>query len=283
MPVTFFQAVFSHPLLQYSLAAAFLVSLAGGVMGSFVVIKRLAFITGGIAHSVLAGIGLSVWLQNAFHIHLITPLTGALLAGVFSALLLGKVHLDYREREDSIIAAIWSVGMALGVLFLSLTPGPKIELGNYLVGNILWIGSSEILLLLGLDLFILLAVALYYHKFLTLCFDEKQARLQGLNVKRLYFLLLILIAVTVVLFIQIVGAVLVITALIIPPTIANLFTRFFPLMILLAIGLCLFFSYLGIFMAFRLDWPAGATIALVTGIAYPMALALRSKKLRVRN
>lgn len=280
--MSFLQALMQHSILQYALLAAVFASIAGGVMGSFVVIKRLAFISGGISHSILGGIGFSVWLKATYSIAWLTPLWGALVAGLLSALLLGWIHLNYKEREDSVIAAIWSIGMALGILFLSITPGPKIELGNYLIGNILWVTSKELWLLLGLNVVILAVVAFTYNRLLTLCFDETQAKLQGQKVKTLYFVLLILIATTTVLLMQIVGAILVITMLVIPATIANLFTRFLPAMMGIAILINIAFSYFGILFAFHLSWPAGATIALLAGTTYVLALLYKSKKLRLR-
>ncbi|MCH9634260.1 MAG: Manganese transport system membrane protein MntB [Chlamydiae bacterium] len=280
--MSFLQALLQHSVLQYAMLAAIFASIAGGVVGSYVVIKRLSFISGGIAHSILGGIGFSVWLKSTFAISWISPLMGALIAGLLSALILGWIHLNYREREDSVIAAIWSIGMALGILFLSNTPGPKIELGNYLVGNILWVTSKELWLLLILNVLILAVVAFTYNRLLTLCFDETQAKLQGVSVKVLYFVLLGLIATTIVLLMQIVGAILVITMLVVPATIANLFTRFLPAMMFIAVLINIVFSYFGLFFAYHLSWPAGATIALLAGSAYVIALFIKSKRLKLR-
>ncbi len=280
--MSFLQALMQHSVLQYAMLAAIFASVAGGVVGSYVVIKRLAFISGGIAHSILGGIGFSVWLKNTYAIAWLSPLWGALLAGLLSALILGWIHLNYREREDSVIAAIWSVGIALGILFLANTPGPKIELGNYLIGNILWVTPKELWLLLALNVIILTVVAFAYNRLLTLCFDETQAKLQGIAVKGLYLVLLMLIATTIVLLIQVVGAILVITMLVVPATIANLFTRFLPAMMAIAVLINIAFSYFGIFFAYHLSWPAGATIALLAGAFYICALFLKSKKLKLR-
>jgi len=280
--MNFLEAFLSHSILQYALLATFFASIASGIVGSFVVIKRLAFISGGIAHSILGGIGLSVWLTSTFGITWFTPLVGALIAGWLSALILGWIHLNYREREDSVIAAIWSVGMATGILFMSISSGPKIELGNYLVGNILWVTSTELWLLGILNLVIILIIAFNYNKLITLCFDESQAKLQGINTKRLYMVLLLLIATTVVLMMQIVGAILVITMLVVPATMANLFSRFLPVMMALAILINIGFCYLGIFTAYTFSLPAGASIALIAGAAYVVTLLIKRKRLQER-
>lgn len=280
--MNFIEALLNHSILQYALLATLFASIANGVIGSFVVIRRLAFISGGIAHSILGGIGLSVWLKSVFGIMWLSPLCGALIAGWLSALALGWIHLNYREREDSVIASIWTIGMALGILFLATSPGPKIELGNYLIGNILWVSSTELWLLAILNVIILAIVIFKYNKLLTLCFDENQAKLQGINTKVLYMLLLLLIATTVVLMMQIVGAILVITMLIVPATMANLFTRSLPMMMLLAIVLNVVFCYAGIFTAYTFSLPTGATIALISGIVYVFTLMIKRKRLRSR-
>lgn len=270
--MTFLTALASNPILLASLFAALLASIASGVIGSYVVVKRIVFISGSIAHSVLSGIGLSLYLDRVHNIPLLTPLSGALIAAILSALIMGYIHLHYREREDSLIAAIWSVGMAVGVLFIAQTPGSNVELSNYLVGNILWVTPSDLKVLALLDLILILTVLKCHKKFLILCFDENQARLQNLNVNGLYLLLLTLIAITIVLLIQVVGVILVMTILTIPAAIANLFTfRLSHMMVIacfIAAALCLF----GNMAAFELDWPIGATIALLSGIAYVGAL-----------
>lgn len=280
--MSFIHAVLNHSILQYALIATLFASIANGVIGSFVVIRRLAFISGGIAHSILGGIGLSVWLKSVFGITWLSPLFGALVAGWISALALGWIHLNYREREDSVIASIWTIGMALGIVFLATSPGPKIELGNYLIGNILWVSSTELWLLAILNIIILAIVYFKYNKLLTLCFDENQAKLQGVNTKALYMLLLLLIATTVVLMMQIVGAILVITMLIVPATMANLFSRSLPRMMALAIGLNVLFCYTGISLAYTFSLPTGATIALISGMVYVVTLIMRRRRLQRR-
>jgi zinc transport system permease protein len=162
--------------------------------------------------------------------------------------------------------------MAVGILFISATPGSNVELSNYLVGNIMWVTPEDLKILAILDAFILLVVLKYHKKFLILCFDENQARLQGLNVNALYLLLLSLTAITIVLLIQVVGVILIMTILTIPAAIANLFTARLSLMMGLAILLSALFCFFGHWTAFHLDWPIGATIALISGLAYIVSL-----------
>ena len=272
-----FQALFNDSFIQMALLGGLLASIAGGTMGSFVVVKRIVFIAGGISHSILAGTSFCLWLQKAHHIAWIGPIHGAFAAAILSALLLGWIHLNYRQREDAIIAAIWSTGMAIGVIFLSLTPGNNAEMMNFLFGNILWVTKKDLLFLGVLNGIILLTISFNYRKFLSICFDEEQAYLRGIHVKRLYMLLLCVIALTIVLLVQVIGTILVIALLTIPATLSALFTRSLSTMIVLATVLSILFSVGGLIGSYFLNWPAGATIALVSAVAYLMALLGKKK------
>lgn len=241
-------------------------------MGSYVVVKRISFIAGSVSHSILAGLGLFLWLERVVGLVWASPLEGALIAGVISACLIGYIHMNYSQREDSVIAAVWSVGMALGILFIAATPGFNVELTNFLIGNILWVSPHDLKLLAVLDVVVVVSVILLHQKLLQICFDEDQARLQQLPVQKLYLFLLILVAISVVILMQVVGVVLVMTMLTLPPAIANLFTSRLSRMMILSVLLSALFSFLGTFLAFHLDWPVGATIALVAGASYVFSL-----------
>lgn len=272
MTVSFLEALRTNPLLLSAVIAGLASSVVSGIIGSYVVVKRIVFISGSISHSVLSGIGFSLWLERAKGIEWLSPLEGALIAGILSALIIGWIHLYYRQREDSVIAALWSIGMAVGILFISQTPGFNVELTNFLIGNILWVTPTDLYILFALDIFIILCVACLHKRFLAICFDEEQARLQGLNVKALYLLLLVLTAVTIVLLIQVVGIILVMTMLTIPAAIGNLFTSKLSAVMMLAILISAAFCFGGTALAYHVDWPGGATIALVAGVSYVGAL-----------
>ena len=274
---SFFEAIFSNNLLLYALLAGLVASIVGGIIGSYVVVKRIAFISGSISHSILAGLGFFLWLERVQQISFASPFQGALIAGVVSALLIGWIHLKYRQREDAVIAAVWAVGMAIGILFMSQTPGYNVELTNFLVGNLLWVSERDLAFLCILDVAVIITCYLLHHRLLAICFDEDQARLQGLAVNRLYLLLLSLIAITVVLLMQVVGIILVMTMLTLPATIANLYTNKLSTMMGLSIVFSMAFCFIGMFLSFHLDWPAGATIALVAGITYVMCLLINKK------
>ncbi|MBS0621590.1 MAG: metal ABC transporter permease [Verrucomicrobia bacterium] len=264
----FFEALGSLAFLQLALVAGALASVAGGVVGSYVVVKRIAFISGSISHAVLSGMGLCLWLSRTYDIPWLTPMLGAAVAAVISALLIGWIHLYYREREDSVIAAIWAVGMAVGIIFVSLTPGYNVELMSFLLGNILWVSHEDLITLSLLDGLVILLAFILHSRLVAICFDETQAKLQKVPVKALYLVLLVLVALTVVLLIEVVGIVLVLTMLTIPPTIAGLFSHRLSGMMVGAVLLGILFSLVGTLLSFYLDWPSGATIALVAGLAY---------------
>ena len=263
--------------LQMALWASLLASFASGVIGSFVVIKRISFIAGCVAHSVLGGMGLCLWLQRVHGLSWLDPIWGAFVSAIASALLLGWIHLNYRQREDAVIAAIWSTGMAIGMIFISITPGSNVELFNYLFGNILWIDGKDLIRLGVLNGLILGVVALYYRKFVALCFDEEQAKLQGVAVQRLYLLLLSLVAISIVLLMQIIGTILGIALLTIPATLASLFTHRLVMMMGIAALLSALFSCLGLAAADSFNWPPAAAITLVAAASYLLFLPVKKK------
>lgn len=166
--MSFYEALVSNPLFLSALIAGLLSSVVSGIIGSYVVVKRIVFISGSISHSVLGGIGFCLWLERAKGVEWISPLYGALVAAILSALIIGWIRLHYRQREDTVIAALWSVGMSVGVLFISQTPGFNVELTNYLIGNILWVSPADLYTLLALDLFIILSVLCLHKRFLAI-------------------------------------------------------------------------------------------------------------------
>ena len=270
--------IFENAFLQMALWAGLLASISSGVIGSYVVVRRISFIAGSIAHSVLAGLGFSLWANRILGWEWLHPMMGAFAAAIGSALLLGYVQLRYKQREDALIAAIWSTGMAIGVIFIALTPGSTGELMNFLFGNILWVTAADLWSLLALDVLVLSIVGYYYHSFLALCFDEEQAQLQKVKVQRLYLLLLCLVAISIVLLIQIIGTILVLALLTIPATIAALFTTRLWTMMLLSCGFGALFNLLGLEISYQLNWPPGATIALLAALSYLVTLVIKRKR-----
>jgi zinc transport system permease protein len=273
--MNFLETFFAHPFLLMALIAGVSASVTSGIIGSYVVVKRIVFISGSIAHSVLGGMGLFLWMKRTYDIPWISPIQGALIAALISAFLIGWIHLRYRQREDTVIAAIWSTGMAIGVIFIAFTPGYNVELMNFLFGNILWVGKADVEMLLWLDGIVLAAILFFHQKFLAVCFDEDQASLQGINVPAYYQLLLALVAISVVVLIQVVGAILVIAMLAIPAAIAGGFTTSLRRMMAIAVLLGCLFVVCGLFASYQLNWPPGATIALIAALFYLLSLIIK--------
>ena len=264
----------------WPLVVGLLVSILGGSIGPFVVIRRIAFISGSIAHSVLAGVGLFLYLDRAIGLPMPPPIYGALLAAIVSALCISRGQRYFKEREDSIIASVWAAGMAIGIILLSKTPGYTSEISSILIGNLLWVSPQDALLLALLTLFSLLFTSLNFQKLKLVLFDEDEAFLQGIETKRLYEQLLILVGIGVVALVQAVGIVLAITMLTIPSLLAGLFCSRLSTMVLAAIVFSMISMGCGLYAAYLLDWPAGASIALCAIVIYGIGHGIqRGKKL----
>ncbi len=255
------------PFFRHALLTGLLASVAFGVIGSFVVVRRISYLAGAISHCVLGGIGAGLYLNNVAGISWITPFGGAVLVALLAAALLTVVSLKAGEREDSIISALWAAGMAAGLLFMARTPG-YFDPMSYLFGNILLISGQDLLFVLGLDLLVLLVVFFFYNRFIALCFDEEFARLRGLKTHWLFLLLLALTALTIVLMVRIVGIILVIALLTLPAAIASTFTRSIFQMMLAATLICAGCVTLGLAASYRLDLPSGPVIILLATFIY---------------
>ena len=257
----FLTALADQSFLRTALLAGLLASIGCGVVGTYVVVKRIAFLAGGISHSVLGGMGAALYYG-------FDPLLGALIAAVVSALVIGAVRLVWRAEEDTLIGAIWAIGMAVGILYIAKTPGYSADLLSYLFGNILLVPVRDLWLMGALDLILLLAVALFYRQFLAVSFDEEFARLRGVPVAFFYLLLLTLVAVTVVLLIQVVGLILVIALLTLPAAIAGHYVHSLGGMMAIATLLGVAFTSGGLALSYGPDLPAGPTMILLAGAAY---------------
>jgi zinc transport system permease protein len=254
-----------HAFLRNALLAALLASLGCGVVGTYVVVKRIGYMAGGIAHTVLGGMGVAYFLGG-------DPLLGAMVAAVLSALIIGWVSLRWKEHEDIIIGALWSVGMAIGILFITRTPGYNIDLMSYLFGNILMVSRADLVVMAVLDVVVLGLVVLYYKQFLAICFDEEFARIRGVNVSAFYLLLLCMVAVMVVSLIQVVGLILVIALFTLPAATARQFVRSVAGMMIGACVLGAVFGVVGLAVSYQANLPSGATIILLAGAVYLLSL-----------
>ncbi len=273
---------FKNPFLQMALIGGLLASVASGIVGTFVTVRRITSISGSIAHSILGGVGLFYWLQVTFHISSAEPLLGALVFALCSAMFMGYIHLRFKEREDAMIAATWSTGMGLGILFFSLAPGYRSELSSVLFGNILLITSRQITFLFILDVFLILFFSLFFNRLVLTCFDEEQAILQKIKTKRYYLILLGFVSVTTVLLMEVVGVILVIALLTIPTMLAMLFSKKLKNITFLSVLFSFLFILFGIVLSYFTDIPPGATISLFAAISYVSTLLVQKYLLNSR-
>lgn len=264
----FLDALASQGFLRNALLAGALASIGCGLMGPYVVVRRLGYLAGGIAHAVLGAVGLAYFAGWP-------PLLGAAIGAVLAALVLGTVSLRWRAQADTLISALWACGMAAGVLLIAHTPGYNVDLMSFLFGNILLVSRTDLWLMAGLDGVLLAAVVLWYRQFLAVCLDEEFAALRGVRVTAFYLLLLCLVALTAVLLIQVVGLVLVIALLSLPAAVAGHWTRSLAGMMGLATAVALLVNGGGLALSYETDLPSGAVIVLLTGAVFLVSTMVR--------
>lgn len=250
-----------YTFFQHALIGSLLASIACGLIGTYIVTRRLVFISGGLTHASFGGIGLGLYMG-------ISPILSAALFAVLSAF--GVEWLSKRQdmREDSAIAVFWTLGMALGIMFTFLSPGFAPDLSAYLFGNILTITSGDIVLLGGLAIVLALFFTLYIRPIIYVAFDREFARSLGIPVQTLEYLLMMFIALTIVACLRMVGIVLVISLLTIPQMTANLFSHRFHRIIWLSIGIGYISCLGGLMISFHLNVPSGASIIFFSIIIY---------------
>lgn len=269
----FWEHLLNYTFLQYAILGGLLASVACGVVGSFVVVRRTTYVAGAIAHCVLGGMGAARYLQRVHGVEWMTPLLGATVAAVVAALIIAAVTVSGQQREDTVLSAIWAIGMAVGVSFITATPGYYEDLMSYLFGNILMVGVADLWHMVLLDAVIVMLMLLFYDKFLVISFQPELARLRGIRVGFYHTLLLVLISLTVVLLTQVVGLVMVIALLTLPAATALHFVRCLWSAMVVATVLCFLFTVSGIALSYGPELPAGATVIQVAGATYLLAVA----------
>lgn len=267
------------PFFRQAFLVGILASVAFGIVGTYVVVKRISYLAGAIAHCVLGGIGIGLYLQHKVGLTWFDPIYGAMISALLAALIIGLVSIYAKQREDTVIGALWASGMAIGLIFIAKTPG-YVEPMSYLFGNILLVSPADIWRVVSLNLVVVGVVILFYHKFLAVCFDEEFARLQGLNTTFYNLLLLCLTALTVVLLMRVVGIIMVIALLTLPAAVAGTFSRTLGQMMLGATFCCLLFVVVGLSLSFTQDLPSGPTIILVAAAVYFVVLVFNRRKVR---
>lgn len=266
---TFIEALTGDvPFIRNALIAGLIASASFGVVGAYVVARRISYIAASISHSVLGGIGAALYLQRAHGVAWMHPILGALAAALLSALVIGLVSLHANEREDTVIGAIWAAGMAAGLLFIHYTPPPAVDAMSYFFGDILITSHTELAMVAGLGVIVMGTGLFYYNKFVAICFDEEFALLRGVNVSGYYLLLLCLTAVSVVLLVTLVGIILAIALLTLPAAIASRFAHRLWQMMLVAIAFSGVFISSGLALSYQIESPTGPTIIIIASLAY---------------
>jgi len=253
--------LFTYDFFQKAFLAAIFASISCGIVGAYIVSRRIVFISGGITHASFGGIGLAFYLG-------FNPLLGAVSFAILSALGIQFFTKTAEIREDSSIAIWWSLGMALGIIFVFITPGYTPNLMSYLFGNILTVTISELLWMLVLNLVVILFFTLLFRKILYIAFDEEFARAAGLPVAIINYLTIILIALTVVLNIRVVGIILILSLLTIPQATANLYTNDFKRLLILSTVFAFIGTTAGLFISYFLNIPSGAAIIFTLVIIF---------------
>lgn len=259
-----------YDFIQNAILAGILVSLAAGIIGSLIVVNRITFLAGGIAHSAYGGIGLAVYLG-------LPILFGATVFAVITAIIIAIITLQNRNRIDSIIGIMWALGMAIGIILIDLTPGYNVDLMSYLFGSIIAVSQEDIIYLTILDIFIISCISLFYKQILAVSYDSEFASLRGISIKFFYTLILILAGLTVVAAIKVVGLILVIALLTIPTFIAEQFANKLSSMMMISAFFAILFTLGGLSLSYFYDISSGASIIIV-GVLTLIIIKLIGKK-----
>lgn len=245
-----------YTFFQHALIGSLFTCIACGIVGSYIVVRRLVFISGGITHASFGGLGLGFYLG-------INPILGALVFSVASAFGIEWLSKKQQVREDSAIAALWAFGMALGVIFIFLTPGYTPNISAYLFGNILTVTRGDIWFVALLSLVLIAGFSLFFDRILYTAFDPEFAKAKGIGVALIENLMMVAIAITIVASIRLIGIMLLMSLLTVPQMTANLFTSRFKNIILLSILIGVAGCFSGLFLSYFLNVPSGAAIIFV--------------------
>ncbi len=264
------------PFIRFALIAGLLSSIPFGVIGSFVVVKRMSYIAGALSHAALGGIGIALYIGEKYHVAYFTPMMGGFVFSMLAGLIISIAVLSGKERIDTIIGVIWATGMSVGLLFISITPG-YVDPMSYLFGNILLLTESDLGLIAVLNGVIIIFSFTFYNQLLATAFDEEFARIRGVNTPFYQTILIILMSMTVILMISIVGIVMIIAFLTIPPAVAGFFTRRLKSMIFVSIILCAFIMTGGIFLSYIFKLPSSSVTILLASVIYCACFIFKKK------
>lgn len=260
--------ILQYNFIQNAILAGILVSIACGVIGTLTVINRMVFIAGGIAHGAYGGLGIAFYFS-------LEPLLGASVFSVFLAILIATITLNDKSKMDSIIGALWAFGMAFGIILTDLAPGYNVDLMSYLFGSILAVPNSDLVFMAICNSAILIVVVLFYRQFEALSFDAEFARLRGVKTTLLYYILVVMMALSVVMTIRVVGLILVIALLTIPPYIAGVLSSRLGMMMINATLISIGFCLAGLWLSFQANLTSGASIILIASLCFFAFLIFR--------
>jgi zinc transport system permease protein len=251
----------SFEFMQNALIAGILLSIISGIIGSLVVVNRMVFLAGGIAHASYGGIGIAIYLS--FPIFL-----GASLFAMLCALIIAFITLKQTKDIDTYIGLMWASGMAIGIILIDFTSGYNVDLMSYLFGSILAISNQDLYYMIFLLILIILIVTIYYKDILAVSYDKEYAQIRGINVKFFWTLILVLSSLAIVISIKAVGLILVISLLTIPISIARKLSSSLKTMMLISSLLSSIFTILGLSLSYAYDLTSGASIIAVSSIFF---------------
>jgi zinc transport system permease protein len=278
----FFVDMAVNPLLLSGLMGGILAGMACGVIGPYVIVRRIVFLSAAIAHIVVGGVGGVIFLRAVFapNWNWLQPLHGAVASAVGAAILIGLVQHYAKERLDTLVGALWAIGMAFGLLLVKYTPGYHVELFSYLFGNVAVVDWGDVALIGALNVIVVVAVFLFHKRLMALCLDEDYLELQGVSLLATNLVLLILVALTVVALTRIVGLIMTIAMLSLPSATAGYFTNRLSRMMLLSVALCVLLTIVPRVAVYGTRVSPESAIVLTAGLVYLLAVAIRRFVLR---
>jgi len=270
--------IFEYTFLNHAIITVILTAITTGIIGSYIVAKRIVFISGGITHASFGGIGIAYFFG-------LSPILGASVFSIFSAIGIEYFSKSKKLREDSVIGILWSLGMAVGIIFMALTPGYTPNLMSFLFGNILTVSITDIYISSILTIIVVLFFTLFYRTVQFVAFDREYAQTHNLPVKLFNYILICLVALTIVLNIKVAGIILIISLLTLPPTTANLFFNKLSSIIVVSIIIGLVGGFGGLLGAYFFDLPSGASIIIVLVIIFAIckAISFANQTVKKRN
>ena len=271
-----FEALFQYQFLRNALFSGILASIVCGVVGVIVIEKKLVMMSGGIAHTSYGGVGLGYLLG-------FEPIVGAFLFSILAAVGVGYIKRKGGARSDVIVGLFWSLGMALGILFIGLMPGYPPDLSSYLFGNILSVTNADLIRAGSLTFIVILTIIAFFNDWKAYLFDEEFASIIGVKTALLEYVLLILIAMTIVALIRVVGIILVLALLTAPAAAAGLLTSDLKKRMAASVLLGMVYCVAGLWASYALDIASGASIVIISAACYFLLFAVRTVTERIKN